>query len=167
MKLKQIGVSLFDKYFSENESNSNPLVTLAFIVFIVISIGLVQNNINIVRLGYYMFMLTVFLEILVVFIANYSKNRCHGTGDIESDKLYDINDESSDDMAKKKNQTELGLKIFYTFLAVYGFLAFLNPLEFPLTRLLLENTSYYLISEYDRAFGILLLVIGLYLLQEK
>ena len=85
---------------------------------------------------------------------------------IGSDKLHHTNGKTGDGMAKK-NQTEIGLKIFYTFLAVYGFLAFLNPIEFPVTRLLLEGTTYQSISEFDRIFGLMFLVIGLYLLQEK
>lgn len=68
---------------------------------------------------------------------------------------------------KTQRQMEIGLKIFYTILAVYGFLAFLNPKEFPIIRGFLENTPYFYIAQYDRLFGVVLTVIGLYLLQEK
>ncbi len=46
-------------------------------------------------------------------------------------------------MGKRTQQKDIGLKIFYTILAVYGFLTFLNPKEFPITRGFLENTPYF------------------------
>lgn len=85
----------------------------------------------------------------------------------EIDKSYNNTTPIFGDDVVKKNQTEIGLKIFFTFLAVYGFLAFLNPIEFPVTRILLEGTELYSISQFDRIFGLVFLVIGLYLLLEK
>lgn len=86
----------------------------------------------------------------------------------ETDILHKTVTAVGDVMGKKtQRQKEIGLKIFYTILAVYGFLAFLNPNEFPIIRGFLENTSYFYIAQYDRLFGIILVVIGLYLLQEK
>jgi hypothetical protein len=72
-----------------------------------------------------------------------------------------------DFMAKSKQQREIGIKIFFTFIAVYGFLAFLNPIDFPITRTFVENTEYFYIAQLDQIFGVALTIVGLYLLQEK
>ncbi len=82
--------------------------------------------------------------------------------DISHETLNAIGDD-----IPRSHGNEIGLKIFYTILAVYGFLTFLNPNEFPITRGFIENTPYFYIAQYERLFGIILVVIGLYLLQEK